>query len=612
MARISGVGYGGTSGSSYNVYLEYNLISQSQVDNHSIIELRFYAQASSYGITAWNGSPQPYTIKANGVEKTGSTVIDFRNRKVVNFGTERFTVPHNNDGTKTITIGGSFTISSVSSIRGGEVSGTWNLPAISRGSTPTVSADSIEIGGPAITVYTNTEDPTFRHDMIFMLGNRRHQFADKVQMSETFQITAEEVWAREMPVETGKNATIRMITYNSQGRRIGSKDITLLTTVPNTSEYRPEISVLRTSIHGDGPDAELGEFIQGVSRIDVSYEARPGLGSHFKSKKMIIAGTEYPGESATSGIAYISGLRRTKAQVVDGRNREAEVISMIEVRPYEKPKIETFEVTRQTNTSRVKVNLQGTWAKINGRNVLNILIQRKESDGSSWTTIKETELTDTTEVFDIQEEFTVSELISYDFRAIVIDILDNSASALVSVGTAKVPLSLGKKGIGVGKITEERAVLEVGGPTELDGDVDIIGNLDINGRVDLPANSWYNGSDLSELLKLEIEEAGNNSNGDFIKFTNGIMICSHKRSDTSLTINSSTGSMYKSGTERWYYPKSFVAPAATFFAGQAGTVEFFIQPASGATSLVNYKYVMSTSGSLSAVSVSLLAIGRWK
>ncbi len=67
--------------------------------------------------------------------------------------------------------------------------------------------------------------------------------------------------------------------------------------------------------------------------------------------------------------------------------------------------------------------------------------------------------------------------------------------------------------------------------------------------------------DLQDIVRLlgwgVIVESGSNSNGSYIKFGDGTMICWVNMNVTDQAINNPYGSLFQAA-RRWYYPKPFV------------------------------------------------------
>lgn len=568
MARITGKGHGGSSGSSYNLYLDYNLVSQNIEKNESVVSVRFWAQAGNPRITAWKGSPQPWSVSAGGLSKSGAMNIDFRNQRVMDFGTHQFTIGHDADGTKTISIGGSFTISGVNSITGGNVSGSWALPTIPRASKPSLSANIVDIGG-SVTVYTNSKSNSFTHDIYYILGSRQARFANRVYTSEILELTALEAWAEQVPNGDTRAGIIRMRTYNGN-TLVGSNDIALTTRVPKTYEYNPTSTSLYTSINGTGTDKTFGAYVQGMSKVNVRFTGEPGLGAKVKSKTIEIDGKKYSSDDMISDVLTKSGDIPIKVTITDSRNRTSSQSTTIKVHQYAPPKIEEFLVDRVPRTTQAKVKRKGSWDTVAGANKLTVRVEKRIPGVASWDYVTQNSLTDTG-IFDMETYATgVIETSSYEWRLILTDTLGSKTESLVIIGTAAVALSFGKLGSAIGKVYEDRHTLEVGGDAGINGqikgysDIDIDGDSLVRGDSSVIGRTSLLGSlDVSGDIKLngvplmaEIHESGKNSNGFFIKFTDGTMICKHYFAQGSVAFASS-GNGFQSGVILWNYPAQF-------------------------------------------------------
>lgn len=116
----------------------------------------------------------------------------------------------------------------------------------------------------------------------------------------------------------------------------------------------------------------------------------------------------------------------------------------------------------------------------------------------------------------------------------------------------------------------------------------------------------------STLSSSSIIEIESNTNGDYIKFLDGTMICIEKRSVvcSSVFVNmfgSTSGNTYR-GTIAWTFPAAFsVAPNVMALGnGYANVIE---GSAATTTSVSVFPYTL-TSGN--TINVDLIAIGKWK
>ena len=86
-------------------------------------------------------------------------------------------VPHNDDGSKTITFSAKLSKSPYAELDPGEcnLSGTFKLADIPRASIPTIGSQSINKPdfnlGDTITIYTNRKSTTFKHKLFFNYDN---------------------------------------------------------------------------------------------------------------------------------------------------------------------------------------------------------------------------------------------------------------------------------------------------------------------------------------------------------------------------------------------------------------------------------------------------------
>lgn len=109
-----------------------------------------------------------------------------------------------------------------------------------------------------------------------------------------------------------------------------------------------------------------------------------------------------------------------------------------------------------------------------------------------------------------------------------------------------------------------------------------------------------------------IIETGSNSNGSWIKFSDGTMICSYYNNSFSCSIHIAALGGYRSGGFAWYFPAQFLS----------GTIPVVIGGGVGNLGIVNaccdtneygtFTFSAVTSQATADRIVHLLAIGRWK
>lgn len=89
-------------------------------------------RARGTGSTAWSNDPQSWSVNIGGSTASGSWIMDFRSTNLIVVAGNTINVPHNADGTRSLTSSG--TLSTNHSYFGsGTASGTMALPRIPRG-----------------------------------------------------------------------------------------------------------------------------------------------------------------------------------------------------------------------------------------------------------------------------------------------------------------------------------------------------------------------------------------------------------------------------------------------------------------------------------------------
>ena len=449
----------GTWGSKYILYMEYTLVSQNITNNTSRIRLRMYAQSTSsqYGAYNLNSNANSYSIKVDGTTRvSGTKAMDFRNRQIVELGTWEGNITHNSDGTKTVTIEGSFSISGVSSLSGGNISFTWKLPTIPRASD--VSVPSSANFGATITITHTRKSSSFTITLRYKLGNASGTIANKVARDST-SWTIPNNLMNQIPNATSGTLTIYCDTYNGS-TLIGTKSTTLKANVP--SSVVPTFNTITHSEQNSAVAAlNLGKYIQGLSRIKFTISGAAGVyGSTIKTYKIEFEGKTYTSSSATVTPAGAGSLT-VKATITDSRGRSASKTVTINVLAYAPPKLITYSA-RRIDGSNIRVSYGMIVKQLEGKNTCTVTIKIKERGQTYWTTAR------TVDIELTSEEITgTSTLTDYDITKsfdVRIEIKDkfNTTIAETSVSTDFVVMSLSSTGVGIGKI-HERGALDVGG-----------------------------------------------------------------------------------------------------------------------------------------------------
>lgn len=113
-----------------------------------------------------------------------------------------------------------------------------------------------------------------------------------------------------------------------------------------------------------------------------------------------------------------------------------------------------------------------------------------------------------------------------------------------------------------------------------------------------------------------IFEKGSNSNGDYIKFSDGTLVCYGDKDLGDVTINNSHMNMYISSSQSSIaYPVSFAErPKYRCITPQGGSGSFFIIQTNvgNKTGTGTYYLLRGNSATITNASVGYFAIGKWK
>lgn len=130
----------GSNGSKVDTWLEYKVLSQSASTNTSTVRVILYSQSTVSSSTKWDVAERfGYVGYDNGNKEYLSTTYDFSNNKINKFGDATYTIGHNPNGQKTVTMQGAWSTTHSTYISGGSASASVTLPTIPRYATVTQS-----------------------------------------------------------------------------------------------------------------------------------------------------------------------------------------------------------------------------------------------------------------------------------------------------------------------------------------------------------------------------------------------------------------------------------------------------------------------------------------
>lgn len=346
-------------------------------NNESVVTAKLYLwrtnEYKTYG-TGWS-----FVISIGGKETTIKPGYREIATAEVLMGTVSVTIPHNDNGTKSITINatGGCPGTSVTSI---SCSGTVALDNIARASSITSVSDATL--GDKCSVKWTPYSASFWYKLKFSIADWSHT-TDAIHPNQIsaytytgYTIPLEDV-ARTIPNSTTGTMTVTLYTYsdskatNQQGVP-SSKTFTV--TVPPSA--LPTVSFNSVVPVHSLPSAFDGLYVQGYSKVQVEMSAEPQYGTEIQYYDFTVEGKTY-GEDENYTSAYLanSGSVSVVGHAVDFRGYGGYAEAKINVIPYTKPKVQN--VTAQRCDSEGNPTDSGTYLKISAKRVYS----KVESDG---------------------------------------------------------------------------------------------------------------------------------------------------------------------------------------------------------------------------------------
>ena len=151
----------GTSGNKYDLWADWTVNNQSVSNNSSNITVLFKLQRND-GVSgsAFNmNTVNPVSLSADNLQRVSQQIaIDTRNSAVVTLASWTGNISHAPDGTKTLSISGSFHMVGITSLTGGSLSGTASITAIDQAS-PVISLSISSITNNGFRISASSDVP---------------------------------------------------------------------------------------------------------------------------------------------------------------------------------------------------------------------------------------------------------------------------------------------------------------------------------------------------------------------------------------------------------------------------------------------------------------------
>ena len=572
--------------SNYNAKLYWKQVSQSIANNTTTI--RVWSVIENNGTSYdWNGTLSNWKLTVNGVTRTRSTTnsdsdsgwtwpsgwTDSETGTVITtYRTEcipepvmyeEFTIPHNSDGTKTVSFSHSYDLPSGGAGPGNvSISGTMVLNTIPRSSVinsfslPNKLLPDTDI---AFSLSLTRYSSSFTHDITLKYGSTSIQTWPAQGLPTSLTISYTNVNTLLSLMSTVTSATLTLTVQTKSGTdNIGSlQSKTAICTIDDS--VKPTTPTLS---HTEAATflAPVGAYINTKSKIKFTYGSVSAVGgASLSSYKLIYQGTNI--DCSTAGSTYTtseinwSGTPPTSSPIslvaTDSRGRTSTVsLGSLTALAYSFPVISSFTAVRQATATTIRVSRNASTCSLivegSQKNLIKQEIYKRkttESFGSAFYTN-----TSAQGVISVNTyiDNTSNDIInSYEFKIVITDVTQTTTTQYVTVGASGVEtvFALGTKSIGIGKFIElnEPYTLDVGGTIRASGVITAetvtAGALTINNKslLDLtyPVGAIY--------ISVVSTSPATLFGGTWVAFGQGKMLVGQDPNDTDFTTAQATG-----------------------------------------------------------------------
>lgn len=435
-----------------NDYIKYEIgfeeISTSIADNTSVVNVRVWVYRTNTGYTTYGNGTVYCTV--NGILYTSniSNSQGITHDGVVVFNIN-CTIPHNSDGSKTLTVSAHISHDRFSA---SEHSFSHALTTIARASTPTTDTNHQTMGG-AVVIFTNRLSSSFTHTVTWKFGSASGTVATGVTGQVTWW-TSEDL-ANQVPNATSGTATITVTTY-SGSTNIGSKSVTVRLDVPAS-----KVPVINSITLSDPNNlaTRYGGYVQTKSKLKVQVSASGVSGSTIKTITIVDGNNTVTVNPYTSNlITGSAGQHLVMVYATDSRGRTTSGQAFYTVLGYNAPTIGGLWARRCNSSgtadeggSYIKIEYQGSIVALNNHNSHTGSVQYKKQTSSSWSTAA------TISAYSVNTSVVVSADTesSYDVRFVLTDDFSSTErSTSVAAAFTLVDYRSTGHGIAFGKVSE--------------------------------------------------------------------------------------------------------------------------------------------------------------
>lgn len=590
MARI----YGSTNNSNWGLFVDLWEDSYSVENNTSRVIAKVYLyrpnSASYYGGTA------NISVTVNGERKSTSYYPSYPTNISAGEGnahctaTFEYTVPHNNDGSKSTSM--SMSWSADFNPTSGSGSGSLTLTTIPRASEVTATDTYIE---SSTSININKKNDSFTSTLRYEFGSKSGILCEKISQTNYGWVIPIEFY-EEVKDRLHKTCTLYCDTYNGN-TLIGTKSTTFdiavneVTNAPVLDARVIDNGSITTKLTGNE-----NIFIKNKSNIKAIWTAT-GVNGATISRQGVRVGS---GADLVTTSPYTTvWVEKIVVWAVDSRGIRtekefSEAKGTMNIIDYKNLTISTKAYRIVPTGDEVKIEYSGNiWVGNFQSGVSNTLKMQyeKREQGQEWgsTVYPITDFVIDTTNNTFSGELTLS---GYDYKKAY----EFRIYAFDGAKVNDVTYSLTTAGGQVMVVTQGIPTFDVGkDDMSVNVDLDVKGSITNNGRL--------------------IIESGTNDNGSWIRFSDGTLICYGRRAFSNVNITTVWGSVYETATKYDFgnFPHQFIdTPILSMEQIDGTTVYRETIGGTGRSNLGSTWFNSPVQKSGASFVFGYIAIGRWK
>lgn len=521
-------------------------------------------------------------------------------------------IPHNADGTKTVSW--EWYIATGTSVLGTlNPTGTKTLQKIPRASGLSFSPNPVELGQAvtiSLTKYIEGTTDTLR----FQIGDLSGTIGTT---DEDMYIWTPSILLAEAITNSASGTCIISCTSYDGDTLIGTSTANLTLEVP--SSIVPSVSIgTITEANENIAALNWGVFIQNKSQLNIPITASGIYGSDIVSIVTNINGNIFNGSNIITPTLITSGSSTITTTVTDTRGRTATTTTTYTVEPYANPSITSVEVQRCLQNGTIDEDgtyllftFVGAISSVANHNskIFQIGYKKTTDENYTFATISNT--------YSVNEQdsisnFTISPDYAYDIVFQAVDsFMTTAIGRSLTVGFDLMNFNASGKAMALGKVSEAAANEEL---LEIDLPTNVLQNMEAT-NINL-LNLVATNINVDNLLigGNSIIDSGSNSNGSYIKYYDGTMICWKTISRTT-NITNGWGNLYEStsAVSLGNWAETFYAKPTTNVTKTAGQGSWLELVQNISTTSCGSTYVVSAvNRSNVSVTFDIIGIGRWK